>query len=376
MIVTTMPFAFASEMEIEPFVPVTVTVSESINPVFKFVPKVTASYYLTSYAGDASDPYASIEFGNETLIIDDENDSRNFREKLEFTEGTEYYITIFTYEEEEATFDVVLECAHKYVDATCKNCGRVCNHEIEGMKFNSCECRKVSKCPEIKLGDEIDYTFDCFNPLWYRFTPDEDVTAVLYSDVFNDENHYDVSAEIYNADGDRLVYNDDRFDSYDFVLFYTFEAGETYFFQINSYYEDLDIDLFFVLAQHTAADGEVHDVVIVPENDNAICGESIYSESVYCAECDCYFVGHNEIGYVDHIDDNGDYYCDYNCGYEYEKPYEPAPEVPDEPETPNEPDVVCEDCGRPAHENEGVPMYICVLITLIKLVVSFFNAIR
>ena len=53
------------------------------------------------------------------------------------------------------------------------------------------------------------------------------------------------------------------------------------------------------------------------------------------------------------------------------------PEIPEEPVEPDAPsDGKCPDCGGAVHENTGVPMYICVLITLIKLVVSLFNAIR
>jgi len=35
--------------------------------------------------------------------------------------------------------------------------------------------------------------------------------------------------------------------------------------------------------------------------------------------------------------------------------------------------LLCEDCGRPVHEEEGIPKYICWLITLIKMIVSFFK---
>lgn len=38
---------------------------------------------------------------------------------------------------------------------------------------------------------------------------------------------------------------------------------------------------------------------------------------------------------VDHIDNNGDYICDFNCGYEFEKP---VPEVPDEPIISDQPE--------------------------------------
>lgn len=46
-----------------------------------------------------------------------------------------------------------------------------------------------------------------------------------------------------------------------------------------------------------------------------------------CACGDSYISDY--INATNHIDGNGDYKCDYNCGYEFERP---APEVPDEPQ--------------------------------------------
>ena len=317
MITASIPFAFAAETVIKPFEPVSVTVSETKSTVLKFVPEKTAKYYVVSYAADDVDPYAIIEdvANNDILTIDDTEDDYNFFAKYEFVAGNVYYITVCSYSEGTATFDVVLECVHTFEEDVCTTCEMVCDHTTEGKRFNTCECGKESDCRAIAIGYKINTIVDASKPVWYRFVPDEDVSAVLYSDVYDYEavSGFDVSAKIFNADGDEVAYNDDCCGSYDFAVFYTFEAGEAYYLEISSYYEELEVDFFFVLAQHTTEDGEVHDVVFVPSNSNDVCLGAVYTDGVYCAECDYYFIGHEETDNRFCCDDDLDNYCDY-CG--------------------------------------------------------------
>lgn len=49
--------------------------------------------------------------------------------------------------------------------------------------------------------------------------------------------------------------------------------------------------------------------------------------TTYTCECNDTYVA-DYINVVDHKDNNGDYKCDYNCGYEYEKPADPTPSDP------------------------------------------------
>ncbi len=58
---------------------------------------------------------------------------------------------------------------------------------------------------------------------------------------------------------------------------------------------------------------------------------------------------------LDHADEDGDKVCD-DC----------EAEIVD----------VCPDCGRPVHEEKGIPQFICLIIMLIRLVTSFFNAVK
>ena len=80
------------------------------------------------------------------------------------------------------------------------------------------------------------------------------------------------------------------------------------------------------------------------------CTEIGWDAYEYCTECD--YTTCVEIPVVDHADADNDDVCD--IGGEQ---------------------LICPDCDRPVHEKTGIPMYICMLITLIKLVVSFVKSL-
>lgn len=61
----------------------------------------------------------------------------------------------------------------------------------------------------------------------------------------------------------------------------------------------------------------------------ATCTKSGLTEGKKCSVCGTVTLAQQTIAAKGHTDGNGDYKCDYNCGYEYEKPAEP--EVPSDP---------------------------------------------
>ena len=305
--------AGAAENIIEPYTVISVTASQENNPVFTFITDETKAFVVTSYASDDVDPYCSIDSLNESYYIDDSDDSTNFAEIYVFEAGVEYTITIGTYSDEDATFDIALECSHIWDDNTCTNCGTVCTHETEGTRFLTCSCGAVSVAEEINLGDTVIRQTEGFSSVVVKFTPDEDVAAILYSDVCSDELRYDVRAAIFDAAGNELAEKDDFNESLDFVIWYEFEAGETYFFEIVSYYEDLLVEFSLVKAVHTVGDEE-HPVVYT-EYTYGTCQEMCYTDGIYCADCDEYLAGHNEDGLGFCQDDDWDYYCDLCSEY-------------------------------------------------------------
>lgn len=316
MIATITPFAYANDYtDIEPLKPVTVTASTEENPTFRFVAEETKSYKVTSYAPEEIDPYCIIESdnGDETLQIDDTNGSWNFAERFEFEAGNVYYLTIYTNNEEEATFEFVLECAHEWVEDVCVDCEKVCDHNTENSAIMTCECGKVSNAPVITLGETkvitemVDYAV-------YKFVPQEDVTAIFSSNVYSEEFEYDVSASIYDEYGNVIENNDDFGGTLDFLILYEFTAGETYFLRVDTFYEGIDVEFSLVPAIHTTADGEEHPLVYVEETFGT-CVEVGYSEAIYCEECEEYIVGHEEGEYGFCEDSDWDDICDY-CGEE------------------------------------------------------------
>ena len=84
------------------------------------------------------------------------------------------------------------------------------------------------------------------------------------------------------------------------------------------------------ISDYIKENGHTHNSVVTAPTCNA------QGYTTYSCECgDCY-----KSDYVDslnHKDDNNDYICDYNCGYEFEKPTPEKPDTPDEPVVPDTP---------------------------------------
>jgi hypothetical protein len=64
-------------------------------------------------------------------------------------------------------------------------------------------------------------------------------------------------------------------------------------------------------------------------------GEAIHE----CQRIGCGYRSWTLLVKVKHKDDNGNYLCDYGCGYEFEKPAPDEPEVPDTPDVPDLPNT-------------------------------------
>lgn len=96
-----------------------------------------------------------------------------------------------------------------------------------------------------------------------------------------------------------------------------------------------------------------HDIVI----DEAVapkCSETGLTEGSHCSRCNDKTIPQDIIPATgDHADADGDGKCD-NGGE----------------------NIICPDCGRPVHAETGIPEYICVLMSLIKILVSFIKAVN
>ena len=73
------------------------------------------------------------------------------------------------------------------------------------------------------------------------------------------------------------------------------------------------------------------------------CTETGLTDGIKCSVCGETLTVQQTIGKLAHNDDNGDYMCDYGCGYEFEKPADPTPDVPDKPTDSN--------CGHICHKS-------------------------
>lgn len=74
-----------------------------------------------------------------------------------------------------------------------------------------------------------------------------------------------------------------------------------------------------------------HSIVTIPAV-SATCTKTGLTEGKKCSVCGTVTVFQQIVAKKSHIDNNGDYQCDYGCGYAFEKPAPDTPTTPDEPE--------------------------------------------
>ena len=122
-------------------------------------------------------------------------------------------------------------------------------------------------------------------------------------------------------------------------------------------------------AGHTPVE-EVRENTVAPDCGN----KGSYELVVYCGVCDEELVRITiPVAAVDHKDADGDYVCDFGCGYEFEKPEEPTPEEPT-PEEPapeeSEEDEVCGECGK-VH-NGFFDDFVCFFIMIFNSIAKIF----
>lgn len=166
------------------------------------------------------------------------------------------------------------------------------------------------------------------------------------------------------------------------------QIQDYYMFEIKTRFLKAEnpVDIEFSVIRETLLDGETGKTLQNPECGKtyyckATVGEKVYVSDIvighslvqveakaptckdigwnaygYCTACD--YLNYVEISATgEHIDADGDYKCDYNCGYEYEKPK----------------DKICKDCGE-VHSNIFLRL-ICKLVTLMVRVRDIFAGI-
>lgn len=290
----------------------TISVSASYDSAYtvKFVPAETETLIFESLAEEI-DPFCEVYDENDELVFysDDTYYSLNFSIEYEFEEGKTYYFNIYSYEDEATTFDVVLRCRHSFTGDTCDNCGAVCDHDASESSFGLCDCGYSYDGADIKCGDAVTVDFTT-KPVVFRFVPEESGAYILSSS----SEEADPYCDLYDASRIPFGYSDDFAEDIDFLLYAELEAGETYYYMIADYDENVSFDVTLTKAVHTAEDGAEHSVEY-HEYTMGTCQEMEYSEGLYCPECEEYIAGHIETGYGIHEDFDWDNICDF-CGEE------------------------------------------------------------
>ncbi len=290
----------------------TVSIPEYGCKTVEFTPEEDCALVLTSYAASEHiDPYCELlDADGEVCKKSDDYKGYDFALKYSFTAGETYTFIIGLYGTDAAEFDIAFECAHSYKDGVCALCGEECDHEI--VCFESCACGEVFNGTILEVGDEVvmEYTYQ---DLYYRFVPDASGIYSFYSMIGASEEG-DLQCYLYDSEGQWIKEHDDiSDDNYNFNLFYYFEEGEVYYFEVYSYNENVSHTLRLDFVQHTV-EGEVHEVEYV-EGVSPTCIEEGYTDSVYCHTCEEYILGHESLGFWIHEDDDWDALCDV-CGAE------------------------------------------------------------
>ncbi len=74
-------------------------------------------------------------------------------------------------------------------------------------------------------------------------------------------------------------------------------------------------------AEYGEVDADAH-YIVIDEYLAPTCTETGLTEGSHCLFCDNATVAQEVVPVLDHIDEDGDYLCDHDCGYEFEKPEE------------------------------------------------------
>ena len=87
----------------------------------------------------------------------------------------------------------------------------------------------------------------------------------------------------------------------------------------------------------------------------ATCTKTGLTEGKHCSVCGTVIVAQQTVAAKGHKDANGDYKCDYGCGYEYEKPADPKPSDP------------TENCGCNCHKGGIAGFFFKIILFFQKL---------
>ncbi len=342
---------------------VTVPDNSSDDKIYvKFIPESSITYKLTAVSD--ADSYCYLytgEISDESFIglYDDEN-GLDFIAEYTMTAGETYYFLIATYSDKPEEVTLTLEHKHDYTDGICTICNEPCDHSVYG-DFCFCPCGKEFLGTDIETDIIYNVSVSASDKkgIWYSFTPEADGTY-----IFTSENDYmsDTCCELYDADSEWLCIADDNNlsdnNALSFYLFYYFEAGKTYYFNVQNISGESDFDVKLAVATHQADDGSIHTTEYHGQTPST-CSEHGFSEGLYCPDCGIYIYGHEQLDKETHTDDNWDDICDIcNEAIVYED-Y-------DDTDTEDNTDGIFED---------GIfGQFISIIKYLIELITQFFSS--
>ena len=175
-----------------------------------------------------------------------------------------------------------------------------------------CDVCSAETCYVIHVDETITVGYENIVAL-VKFVPE---VSGIYSFGSISDGYNNTYGYLYDADMNFLESDDDSGNDLNFRIDYWLNAGETYYFKITSFYEEIDVVFALEPSVHTTEDGDEHALEYKTETVGT-CLEYLFYEGMYCEDCGEYIIGGKPMPREgSHYDDDIDGYCDY-CGEEY-----------------------------------------------------------
>lgn len=144
---------------------------------------------------------------------------------------------------------------HDWNNGVCDGCSEVCGHTDEDFDEKCDVCEFDIEYKEVEA-DETNtvYIPEEYGEIVVKFTPTESGWYAVVSDNGGDDENNDPYVTVFDANGEKIKYDDDSDyeDTYNFYCEFEAEAGKTYYIVLSNY--DGDVEYDYTIQKHIGID--------------------------------------------------------------------------------------------------------------------------
>lgn len=144
---------------------------------------------------------------------------------------------------------------HDWDNGVCDGCSEVCGHTDEDFDEKCDVCEFDIEYKEVEA-DETNtvYIPEEYGEIVVKFTPTESGWYAVVSDNGGDDENNDPYVTVFDANGEKIKYDDDSDyeDTYNFYCEFEAEAGKTYYIVLSNY--DGDVEYDYTIQKHIGID--------------------------------------------------------------------------------------------------------------------------